>query len=573
MKRLWLVASLIVITCVFLMSCNEIKISDNNYSEYDGVYMTIESVSYYDDHKVINVIYHNETDYTVTFGLNRSIKHQSGSDFISVSTADVEYHDTEYTISPHSTYKFSYSTEYFDVSKGGTYRLYTNFRVKEAEIKYCSTYVEFEVTSVKSYKVTMKDEEWLFEDLKDRYYEGEKVTVKIGTVTDTGYLLLANGKNVKEVIPNSDGSYDYWEFEFTMPSEDVVLEFKTYDGFLRYPNEGRLIESYILANPDVESAWVDRYYGEYESGAIVAIIQSRNDAEEKLCTDKIHGFSFTYPNENTAISVYHNSSFYTLREAYKNGYLTDANLENIYKKHISFFDEIYFDITYFPGFSDLDANADRIVVKNFNNYTADGFEFEITDKDEIKEILETVLSATIVYAGEFIAPGYSSCQTMIVYKGDKVYEFSDGFVLSNGWYHFDKHTHCDRICELATESGAWDEIKSLNDVAMYGGYYHPFYVPDTADSISIGTLTDCYEIINDITFTDKKKVAEILDILKRAKISNYDSPTSGTVLYINIKYSVNNGIGTSNIESQFDLRNRYFIVNTNELENYIKTIE
>ena len=108
---------------------------------------------------------------------------------------------------------------------------------------------------------------------------------------------------------------------------------------------------------------------------------------------------------------------------------------------------------------------------------------------------------------------------------------------------------------------------------MYGGYYHPFYVPDTADSISIGTLTDCYEIINDITFTDKKKVAEILDILKRAKISNYDSPTSGTVLYINIKYSVNDGIGTSNIESQFDLRNRYFIVNTNELENYIKTIE
>ena len=208
---------------------------------------------------------------------------------------------------------------------------------------------------------------------------------------------------------------------------------------------------------------------------------------------------------------------------------------------------------------------------NFDNYTADGFEFEITDKDEIKEILETVLSATIVYAGEFIAPGYSSCQTMIVCKGDKVYEFSDGFVLSNGWYHFDKHTHCDRICELATESGAWDEIKTLNDVAMYGGYYHPFYVPDTADSISIGTLTDCYEIINDIT--DKKKVAEILDILKRAKISNYDSPTSGTVLYINIKYSVNDGIGTSNIESQFDLRNRYFIVNTNELENYIKTIE
>ena len=341
MKRLWLIASLIVITCVFLMSCNEIKISDNNYSEYDGVYMTMESVSYYDDHKVINVIYHNETDYTVTFGLNRSIKRQSGSDFISVSTADVEYHDTEYTISPHSTYKFSYSTEYFDVSKGGTYRLYTSFRVKEVEIKYCSTYVEFEVTDLKSYKVTMRDEEWLFEDLKDRYYEGEKVTVKIGTVTDTGYLLLANGKNVKEVIPNSDGSYDYWEFEFTMPKEDVLLEFKTYDGFLQYPNEGRLIEAYILANPHIEGAWVDRYYGEYESGAIVSIIKSRNDADQVITIESVQDFDFIYPNDVDIISVLYGSSFYSLKDAYNNGYLSKDDLEDIYNKHVSFFDYLY----------------------------------------------------------------------------------------------------------------------------------------------------------------------------------------------------------------------------------------
>ena len=119
--------------------------------------------------------------------------------------------------------------------------------------------------------------------------------------------------------------------------------------------------------------------------------------------------------------------------------------------------------------------------------------------------------------------------------------------------------------------GAWDEIKTLNDVV--NGAHYPYYISDNADSITISRVAGCYELIDIITVTKKEEISQILDILKRAEISNYDSPTSGTVLYINIKYSVNDGIGTSNIESQFDLRNRYFIVNTNELENYIKTIE
>ena len=276
-KRLIILLILAFCICVFLVGCNQIKISDSYYSEYDGVYMTIESISYNEKHKKINVVYHNDTDYEVYFDLECDIKHNNGGEWKSVKTAKDLLDSMLYPIKPHSTYETSFSSEHYDLSKKGLYRLYSYLVIRGNESQHCSNYVEFEVTSVKSYKVTMNDEKWLFEDLKDRYYEGEKVTVKIGTVTDTGYLLLANGKNVKEVIPNSDGNYDYWEFEFTMPSEDVVLEFKTYDGFLQYPNEGRLIETYILAHPTVESAWIDRYYGEYESGAIVAIIKSQND--------------------------------------------------------------------------------------------------------------------------------------------------------------------------------------------------------------------------------------------------------------------------------------------------------
>ena len=240
---------------------------------------------------------------------------------------------------------FLITTPHYDLSKKGLYRLYSYLVIRGSESQHCSNYVEFEVTSVKSYKVTMKDEDWLFEDLKDRYYEGEKITVKIGTVTDTGYLLLANGKNVKEVIPNSDGNYDYWEFEFTMPNEDVVLEFKTYDGFLQYPNESRLIESYILTHPDVESAWVDRYYGEYESGAIVAIIQSQNDADQVITIENIQDLSFIYPTDNTIISVLYGSSFYSVTDAYNSGYLSNDDLVDIYQKHVSFFDYLYKNIS------------------------------------------------------------------------------------------------------------------------------------------------------------------------------------------------------------------------------------
>lgn len=70
--------------------------------------------------------------------------------------------------------------------------------------------------------------------MKDSYKTGEKVIVKIGMATDLGYMLFVNGERVAQDEWNGE---EYWQFSFTMPDEDVVIEFKTYDGFLRYPNE------------------------------------------------------------------------------------------------------------------------------------------------------------------------------------------------------------------------------------------------------------------------------------------------------------------------------------------------
>lgn len=573
MKRIIFILALLAVISVFIVSCNEPAItpSDSNYSEYEGVYLTIDSISYYDDYEIINVTWHNETNYEVTYGSTYDIKRYDKENWETVSIADVAYKDIAHIVAPNSTSTHSYQTSFFDTSKNGTYRLCTSFYLNISDRGPYSIWVEFDVSPAISHKVTMKNEDWLFEKLKDSYNVNEKVTVKIRTVTDTGYLLLANGKRVKQVL-NTDGSYECWEFAFTMPDEDVVLEFKTYDGFLKYPNEGKLIENYILANPDIDTAWIDCYYGEYESGAIVAIIKTQSDETEKLKTEKIFGFNFTYPNDNTVISVLYNSSFYSLKEAYQNGYLSNADLEDIYMQHTAFFDELYFHITQFPEFSDLDTDADKIVV-NFDNYTASGFEFEITNKNEIKGILENVLSTRIEYEFEDVPPGNSSCQTLTVYKGNKTYKIKDYFILPNGFYRFNNHKLCDRICELATNLGAWDEIKTLNDVAMYGGDYQPFYVPDTADLISMD-ITDCGGEKHSLTVTDEESIVQILSILKSAKISNHDSPTNGNGYFdITINYSGDSYNAISNIKTSFELQNRYFNVNTNELYNYIITIE
>ena len=71
----------------------------------------------------------------------------------------------------------------------------------------------------------------------------------------------------------TDNTNEYWLFSFTMPDEDVEIDFKTYDGFLPEVNYGTLIETFWLQNLDAEYVSIREYYDEYDS-AIVAMIDS-----------------------------------------------------------------------------------------------------------------------------------------------------------------------------------------------------------------------------------------------------------------------------------------------------------
>ncbi len=188
-----------------------------------------------------------------------------------------------------------------------------------------------------SYKLTMKDEDWLYEPLKSSYKAGEEVVVKIGIVTDTGYFLLVNGEKVEEDAWESDR--DWWQFTFTMPEKDVVLEFKTYNGFLQYKEEALLIETYWLLNCEADYVFIRNYYGAYESGAIVAMI----DAGDYTCAtwiEMIDNYDIQY-NDGNRIIVLYDGAFYTLTEAYEKGYLSEADIVDIRDKHQKKYSYLY----------------------------------------------------------------------------------------------------------------------------------------------------------------------------------------------------------------------------------------
>ena len=198
------------------------------------------------------------------------------------------------------------------------------------------------IIASKEYKVSYNNPyHSLYEELKPSYRVGEQVDVKINSCTDTGYLLLANNKRVSEVYHSNDLGY-YWQFSFTMPENDVILEFKTYDGFLQYPNESTLIEAYILAHPDIKSARIIDYYGEYEGGAIVAAIKALGGEGASKINEAIDGFDLRYKDAAEAILVFLNSSFYSLKEAYESGYLTNESMQDIERKHKEYYSELYY---------------------------------------------------------------------------------------------------------------------------------------------------------------------------------------------------------------------------------------
>lgn len=180
------------------------------------------------------------------------------------------------------------------------------------------------------YALTINREKMLYEDLPSHAKAGEQISVKILLPYDVGLMLFVNG----EAITPETSDTPYLEYIFTMPESDANIHIATYNGFVPNANYLVLCEAYLRSNPDEDFVSVRHYYGEFESGAIVAMIDS-GDYPDVCWEETIDGTTICYSDGNR-ITVLYEGEFYTLTDAYKNGYITQEELNDIARKHLDF---------------------------------------------------------------------------------------------------------------------------------------------------------------------------------------------------------------------------------------------
>lgn len=144
------------------------------------------------------------------------------------------------------------------------------------------------------------------ETLEPTYYIETSFKTLYIVNNKTFYLIDENGKKTYYTLIN----LDFYEI---IDDEQFILQ--------TYQNLGH------------QNAYIIKYYGKYESGAIVALLSAEGYFD--YCTsEKVADFTFNYPNQNH-IQVLYDGSFYSLSSAYQNGYLTYENVAEIYQKHIT----------------------------------------------------------------------------------------------------------------------------------------------------------------------------------------------------------------------------------------------
>ena len=166
----------------------------NIYTDYDGVYLSVKSIdTNADGHKVFNIVWHNETSQEITYGDMYLIEYKDGDEWKDVIQENIGFIDIGYLLEPHSTEDKSYSTQGFNISKNGTYRLRSDF--SNGDGRLYNTWIEFEVWTFDNLK---QGNSAIPEDLPDNDIEMIPTTANVQGAFDS-YLY----------IPLGDSTYRY----------------------------------------------------------------------------------------------------------------------------------------------------------------------------------------------------------------------------------------------------------------------------------------------------------------------------------------------------------------------------
>ena len=143
-----------VVTCVAVAVCfltNPPQKDDNPesgnaiFTEYEGVYLVVESVvDITDGNKRFHVTMHNDTDERVFYGTSYLVERKVGDDWVSVAVEDLYFTMVAFLLNPGKTEQLSYTTEKFDISQSGTYRLVVPFSIDKGNgYEDYKTWIEF----------------------------------------------------------------------------------------------------------------------------------------------------------------------------------------------------------------------------------------------------------------------------------------------------------------------------------------------------------------------------------------------------------------------------------------------
>ncbi len=94
-----------------------------------------------------------------------------------------------------------------------------------------------------------------------------------------------------------------------------------------------ILAAFEEQDPNAGKASIRNFYGLFENGAIVAMLDAENYGHMTVIeTERIGEYDFTYSDSNRILVLYQNT-FYPLKQAYENGLISDYDLQSIYLTH------------------------------------------------------------------------------------------------------------------------------------------------------------------------------------------------------------------------------------------------
>ena len=267
----------------FEFNAEDLPITENNgrYTEYTGVYLRTDTININTDgHYVFKLVMYNNTDKQVTYGLNYFIQRKDGDEWVSVATEDLIFASVAYRLNPGRAEVLTYTSEKFDLSEPGTYRLVVPFSIDEGNgYKDYKTWIEFGAGDFPS-----------ISDLRQKYPQffglntENGLTVRI-VPTNTCYLFSTGSEDISVYRTGGASMVEMRMIVDTYNLDRGKISIDCFSVLSSFEANQKLLESIM------KRFWSDSMPDETSPYCDVAIYDIDNDSVEEICILRDVNFS------------------------------------------------------------------------------------------------------------------------------------------------------------------------------------------------------------------------------------------------------------------------------------------